>query len=278
MKSPEIASPKEISMAKDKLRVDPEDFEAAKEYVAKFGKREFNPYSEKPKKPLLARIFGWLFVGLIAFVYLFWIGRIILAEAPREVTRFIRTDERAAAYAADPDGYTAAVMTQRTDELIDRDGRIKVSAEFVDTMHGTLQITARWNTATARKAAESAASRGYGDGSVPEGEPYVFVLTDGENVYKDYVWTAFTRGRYNYRILIFRGVDFSQAYDDEGNPKTRSYSLETYYAAGGPVYLDSPDSSLRIWSSANVSEEAKIGKPTEPPQMNPAPAFITAQD
>ncbi|HHX53668.1 MAG TPA: hypothetical protein GX704_02055 [Clostridiales bacterium] len=266
-------------MSKDKQRVDPEDFESAKEYEAKFGKREFNPYAEKPKKPLLARIFGWLFVGLIVFVYLFWIGRIILAEDPKEVTRFIWTDERAAAYNADPEGYPAMVVKQPTDDLIDPDGRIKVSAEFVDTKHGTLQITARWNNATARKAAESAAARGYGDGSPPQGEPYVFALTDEDgNMFKDYTWAAFSRGRYNYRVLIFYGVDFSQAYDDEGNPKTRAYSLETFYAAGVPVDLDSPDSSLRIWSSANVSEEAKIGKPEEPPQMYPAPAFITAQD
>ncbi|NLZ36705.1 MAG: hypothetical protein GX897_04420 [Clostridiales bacterium] len=263
-------------MSKDKQKVDPEDFESAKEYEAKFGKREFDPYAAKPKKPLAARIFGWLVVGLIAFVYLFWIGRIILAEDPKEVTRFIWTEERAAAYAADPEGYPAMVVKQPTDDLIDPDGRIKVSAEFVDTKHGTFQITARWNTATARKAAESAADEGYGDGSLPQGEPYVFALVDGDgNMFKDYVWTAFSRGRYNYRQLIFYGVDFSQAYDDEGNPKTRSYSLETYYAAGGPVKIDSPDSSLRVWSSAALSEEADIGKPTEPPQMNPAPSYLT---
>ena len=244
-----------------KQKTDPEDYESAKEYEAEHGPvNPFDPDAPKKKKSVVRRIFELLGIGLIIFVYGFWIIRINMAEDPSQVKKYVWTETRIAAYGADPDNYH--VYTQKLDGRIDSDGRVKLSQLFVDENTGTVQFTARYSNSTAEKAAAL-----YGE-ERPDGEAIVFTLEDSSgNVYDSYLWIPASRGMYNWRRIVFENVDVENA----GTLTVNSYYINHVDPAD-------PFSSLKLWSASTVSTPAKTGKaPSSPDKTYASPQWLTLE-
>ena len=242
-------------------KTDPEDYESAKDYEKEHGPVDpYDPYAPKKKKSIGRRIFEILGISLIVFVYAFWIIRINLAEDPSQARKFVWTESRIAAYEADPDGY--AVYTQKLDGRIDKDGRVMLTRLFVDYNTGSVQFTARYSDSTAEKAAQL-----YGE-ERPDGECIVFTLEDANGaVYDSYLWTPTDRGMYNWRRIVFEGVDIENA---------GTLTVNSYYI--NHVDPDQPFSSLKLWSASTVSDRAKTGKaPSSPDRTYASPQWLTIE-
>ena len=244
-----------------KQKTDPEDYESAKDYEREHGPvNPYDPDAPKKKKSPLRLALEILGVALIIFIYAFWIVRINLAEDPSAARKFVWTEARMSAYAADPDGYY--VYTQKLDGRIDKDGRVKVSRLFIDYETGSVQFTARYSDSTAERAAEL-----YGE-SRPDGECIVFTLEDGAgNVYDSYVWIPAKRWMYNWRRVVFEGVDLENASE---------LTVKSYYI--NHVDPEEPFSSLPLWCASPVSYRADTGKaPSSADKTYPSPQWLTLE-
>lgn len=177
----------------------------------------------KPKSKIgkILRILGIL---LIVAVYGILMFRIFTKGDPKGAKQFLWTPDTVAAYNQDSSGFKAYSQQIRSFNYdtgnrdqndvpiyeavvyndLTSDGSFRISnLVYVESSH-ELQITVRFNKATLERLQEQ-----YSLSELPTGEVFHFALTDGERYYNDYSYVATKRQNYEYRRLVFSGVDLS---------------------------------------------------------------------
>lgn len=244
-------------------------------------------YLKKPKKKKgpIKRIFRWLVIGLIVFVYAFLIFRIFIQSDTKIAKTFLWTEDTVAAYEADPDAFEALTQDNsytyydpNTEEAIQysystysggegdyvHDGQFHTSQFVYIPSSKELQITLRYN-----REGVSELLTTYGLEKAPAGELLCFALTDGINYYTDYTFLTDDRFTYEYRRLTFSGIDLTDV---------AHMTLEIYYV--GSVHMSAPYESMTVYLSNIPMESYKI-KNALPAKVNgdlQAPPYVVYED
>nr|MBQ4318151.1 hypothetical protein [Clostridia bacterium] len=143
--------------------------------------------------------------ALIVFVYGFFIVRLFISGDPAAVKNLVWNDAAFEAYTADPDGFE--MMRQEVREVFTENGTFRVNEVRYSKELGQLQTTVRYNNSTLKGLAEE-----YKLPEIPEGESFIYILKDANGVeYTEYSFKGLSKNVYNYRQLIFDGIDFESA-------------------------------------------------------------------
>ncbi len=189
------------------------------------------------------RVFRAIALTLTALFCVFLAARIHINNTVPRDARIILWDESAYdAYQEDPEGF--ALVSHPLGSYTDPDTgknviRNTMTADayfsFSDVCYapdsGQIQLTVRYNESTVGHLMED-----YELSFLPEGELFRFVLEDAQgNRYYDYYFTAYAqkflgKSRYQYRRLLFRGVDLN----------TDTLTLKIYYI-GQPIDSEQDD-------------------------------------
>lgn len=179
--------------------------------------------SSKPKSRA-GKIFRLIGLLLVAAVYGILMFRIFTKGDPKGAKQFLWTGDTLAAYNQDSAGFKAysqeirsfSYDTGEKDENnvpvyksvvynnLTSDGSFQISNLIYTEASRELQITVRYNKAVLERLQER-----YGLSEKPAGEIFHFALTDGESYYDDYSYVATRRLNYEYRRLVFSGIDLS---------------------------------------------------------------------
>ncbi|MBQ7821385.1 MAG: hypothetical protein IJ391_03790, partial [Clostridia bacterium] len=153
------------------------------------------------RKLTIGKIFKFIAVFLIAAVYVLLIGRMLLARNYGIMNRYVWTENALYEYSASPESFS--VMSHQLSESIDEDGYYHISNYTYVPEISELQITVRYNNSTLDKL-----DTYYTDRS-DVGETFVFTLEDDKgNIYDTYKYASSSNFIYNFRRLIFEGIDF----------------------------------------------------------------------
>lgn len=158
-----------------------------------------------------------LTVAVLCFVFgiiIFMVIRLMTSYPPSSMKKMVWNESALAAYQNDPNGFSVSYYPS-TDSFSD-DSMFSISQITYIPSIGQYQATVRYN-----KRVLNYLCNDYGLTAVPDGETYIFMLRDNHgNVYKTYSYTAESRSNYEYRHVIFDGVDM----DD-----VTKLVLEVYY-------------------------------------------------
>ncbi|MBE6565207.1 MAG: hypothetical protein E7655_08050 [Ruminococcaceae bacterium] len=198
------------------------------------------------KFTLKALIF--LFVATV-YALLFW--RMMTARVPAEVKRYLWTEEALALYQTSPDDfavYKHGNGTRIVDDCgitMENGSRAMVDGSFTleEVLYAEsakeIQFTVRYNNSTVKYLTEA-----YRLASAPEGEPFIYMLTDDQGKrYTEYVYAPFSKAMYNYRRILFKDVDLTDLTDltleiyyiGDVNPATAPYCTIPVYVADTPI-------------------------------------------
>lgn len=207
-------------------------------------------YSDGDYKPKskVGKILRWIGIALILLVYGLLMFRIFIKGDPKSAGKFIWTSDTVAAYQQNTSSFTAKTQEiqsfsfatgekdeqgndkyeSRTYNNITSGGSFQISNLIYVPETGELQITVRFNRASVEKVQEL-----YNLPEKPDGEIYFFALSDGDKYYTDYSYVATKRFTYQYRRLVFSGVDLTD---------TETLDLNIYYidnvSLGTPLVFD----------------------------------------
>ena len=158
----------------------------------------------------IGKTLKFLCIAVIVFIYGFFIVRLMISGDPSEVKGFAWNDVGIAAYNNASDKFEVKkqdVTTEFTPDGTFRVTNIKFVESTGDDGKGQVQIVVRYNNSTLKTVAAA-----YGLSALPEGEAFVYVLKDADgNEYTEYEFRGFKKNVYNYRQLIFDGVDITNA-------------------------------------------------------------------
>ena len=108
--------------------------------------------------------------------------------------------------------------------------------------------------------------------SIPDGEPFVFILEDNlGNVYTEYKYTSDKKNIYNYRRLLFDGIDMNaeKTVEENGNEITKKFetlTLKAYYKDS--VLLSEPYATITVYDTDHYHEPIELEKsPQKTPDM-----------
>ncbi len=220
---------------------------------------EYSRGEEKKKTvgTYIGKALKFIGIGIIVFIYGFFIIRIITSQDPGAIKGFVWNQTALDAYNASPESF--AVENQEISSFYNSDGltdglfRIN-EAKYVKSI-GQLQVAVRYNNSTLKTVAAE-----YGLESLPSGENFIYILTDANgNEYTDYSFKALSKNVYNYRQLIFDGVDYESA---------GTLTVEMYYV-GDVDKTKGPIASILIYD-----EDRQLGK-TEAVELD-APKGVTS--
>ncbi|MBQ4066365.1 MAG: hypothetical protein IJD22_01850 [Clostridia bacterium] len=129
------------------------------------------------------------------------------------------------------------------------EGHLKISSAYFIPQAGQLEVTFRFN----KNALENLYDA-YMMSAAEKGEKFVYVITDNhDNHYTSYCYTETSRSTYNYRRLLFSGIDFKNI---------STLYLDIYYI--NDVTLSEPYRSMIIYDS-NITLEHYTSKiPSSP--------------
>ncbi len=143
---------------------------------------------------------------------------------------------------------------------ITRSGRFTTSNVYFVPMINQIQFTVRYNNSTLKALAKD-----YELSAIPTGENFIFVLEDNlGNIYTEYEYTVDAKNLYNYRKVIFDGIDTnaSKVTKDKNNKDVTEYfeslTLKIYYV--NDVLLSMPYDSLVVYHAGRRSEELDLEK------------------
>ena len=203
-------------------------------------------------------------LALLVFVILFW--RIFSGNDPKAMQKFIWTEEAAKSYASSPNDFKAYYYKHK--DNLAKDGTFAASSVYYVPENGEIQFTVRYNDSTLEKVAEH-----YSLSELTEGELFVFTLTDSNgNTYTEYEYITDKKNMYNYRRLIFKGVDInsliienppSDASEEEieavNKKKQETYIvLNVYYK--DKVLLSEPYAKLSVFDYSYYHEPMDMNK------------------
>ncbi len=213
---------------------------------------EYDYYPEEEKKGgrfSAKRILTCVVVALIIVVYVLIIFRIIIKEDPKFAKSFVWTEAAVEAYESEGDSFK--VMNQQirsgtftsTDEngktvservtynTISRDGYFQVNNFMYIEATKELIITFRYNDASIKALKEQ-----YKD---VEAEPYFLALSTSDGYVTDYSYLSSSRFTYEYRRVVFSGVDLSN----------ESYIDINIYRMQENIDLSDPLTTLPVYDS-----------------------------
>ena len=220
------------------------------------------------------RVFRVIALTLTALFCVFLAARIhINNTVPRGARQLLWDQSAYDAYLADPEHF---VLTDHPlGSYIDPDGKNVIRNTMTADAYfsfsnvcyapqiGQIQLTLRYNESTVGNLMQD-----YELSELPDGELFVFVLEDAQgNRYSDYSFTSYGqkflgRSRYQYRRLLFRGV----------NMDTDTLTLKIYYI--GQPDGKSVDEMIvydRGFEAVAGIEQLKFDPPTGVSEMTAAP-------
>lgn len=155
------------------------------------------------KKLTFSKIIKFIFVLLIIAVYTLLFGRMFLARYTGSMAKYAWTNNAIKTYEQTTD---FTLMTQNLSKTIDDNGYFSISNYVYIPEINEVQFTVRYNNSTV-----DTLENFYTDVS-DIGETFVFTLTDNNgNVYDSYKYLSKSNLIYNFRRLVFEGVDLSNA-------------------------------------------------------------------
>jgi len=190
------------------------------------------------------KVLKFAIAALIIFIYGFFIVRLFISGDPSAVKKLVWNDVALDAYMADPEGF--GMMRQEVREIFTEDGTFRVTEVRYNKDIGQLQTNVRYNNSTLKGLAEK-----YNLPEIPKGESFIYILKDANGVeYTDYTFKGLTKNVYNYRQLIFDGIDFETA---------GTLTLDIYYV-GEVDKSGSPYATILIYDEDSYSEEFDFSK------------------
>ncbi len=199
-----------------------------------------------------SKIFKFIFVFLIITVYTLLLGRMYLARYTGSMARYAWTNNALETYEQTSN---LTLMTQDLSKTIDDNGYFSISNYVFIPEINEVQFTLRYNDSTV-----DTLENFYTDVS-EIGETFVFTLTDNYgNVYDTYKYISKSNFIYNFRRLVFEGVDI----DNAGTLYLNIYYINDVSKAS-PIYTSFRlyDKDTRAYESdlkinTNKPEEAKF--------------------
>jgi len=180
---------------------------------------DYYPEEEAAKKGFsFGKLLKFIGIGLVIFVYLLVFFRIFINTDTKKSKKFIWDERAIEAYNQDPDSFE--VLTQKLDgyvvtdgeggykavsySLMSRNGYFTVGSFVYVKTTSQVQLTLRYSNSALKALAEC-----YSLETLPEksDEVFCFALYDGERYYTEYSYTTDARFTYNYRRLLFEGID-----------------------------------------------------------------------
>ncbi len=267
---------------------------------------EYDPYEPKQKHGVVYNIFKWAAILLILGVYCMLFFRMCIKEDPTLAKSFLWTENSISAYEkwqkadkgtrgefayTQDSSYTVYNEDTRENKTYSYDtfscrensysgdgsvpenskkyihyGQFHISNPVYIPSAGEVQVTFRVNDEGMEELMTT-----YGLKTLPEGEVFVFALTDGKNYYTDYSFVAEERFTYQYRRLTFSGVDFKDLYELE---------LLIYYVGNGTVELTSPYEYLTVYLADIPMRpyDMKDAKPVEVSKKLDQPPYVVYQN
>lgn len=207
---------------------------------------EFKPKQHGP----VFKVFRGICLFFVALFCVFLAARMhINNNVPADAKQLLWDEQAYAAYTADPGSVKiydhplgSYIHPVSGDDVIRNTMTADAYFSFSDVCYSPslsqVQLTLRYNVSTVDYLMAD-----YELTEEPEGELFVFALEDGAgNRYYDYSYTAHEKSflgnkRYNYRRLLFRGVDAQSA---------DTLTLRIYYVGDTQGYRESADTDAVI--------------------------------
>ena len=207
----------------------------------------------------IKKIIKYLFILLIIAVYALILGRILLSKPTGVMKSYVYTQTSVEQINASPDNLE--LLTQQITKKIDDNGYYHISDFVYVPRIGELQFTLRYNNSTV-----DALKTFYPD-FVRAGETFVCTLSDKNgNVYDEYKFISSSNIIYNFRRIVFEGVDFDNA---------GTLYLNIYYVSdiseSSPMHV-----SFLLYDDEKTSTQSKIKADKTNPKVNSfnnSPAF-----
>ncbi len=221
-------------------------------YEYEENKKRFTP------KKIARFIFKLIAYSIIIATFVLIIGRIQLAKLPKSFTQYVWTDASRAAY---EDGEIELIF-QEPYSSYDENGYYNVSNVAISPESGEVQFTVRYNS----RSTINSLMQFYGMTERPTGEVFVYILSDQSGKeYTSYTFAASSRPMYEFRRVIFDGVDL------EG---VETLYLDVYY--GDDVSKNGRmNSSFVIFDTQLGTRPAESVKVAESPlSFSDAPAYV----
>lgn len=209
-------------------------------YEYEESKKRFTP------KKIIRFIFKLIAAIIIVGTFVLILGRSALMKVPKAYTGFTWTDTAVKAY----ESGELDVLLHTPYESYDDDGAFNISNVAVSRATGEVQLTVRYNS---RSTINELMNR-YALTERPSGEVFVYILSDDAgNTYTDYVFAAASRPLYEFRRVIFTGVDLSGIYLTE-----EEQAYVKAHAADETAELPEPETTtlyLDIYYGEDVSDD-----------------------
>lgn len=179
---------------------------------------DYYEWEESKKHFSFSKIIKFIFkfIGTLIIVgtFVLLIGRMNLMKIPKAFTAVTLTDSIATTL---DNGTFDAVMQEPVEPFNDNGkdengvyqrGWYHVSNVAVSKSAGEVQLTVRYNS----RSTVSTLMEKYSLTERPSGELFVYVLSDNDgNTYTDYVFAAKKRPLYEFRRVVFSGIDLTEA-------------------------------------------------------------------
>lgn len=176
-------------------------------YEWEASKKRFSP------SKIIKFIFRAIVLTIIFGTFAVILGRIQLMKIPKALTGVTSTEEILQTL----EDNTFDAVYQQTAKSFDEKGWYHISDVILSDAAGQVQLTVRYNS----RSTINTLMEKYSLTDRPSGEVFVYILSDDRgNVYTDYVFAAKSRPLYEFRRVIFSGVDLS----DVG-----TLTLDVYY-------------------------------------------------
>ncbi|MBQ6702046.1 MAG: hypothetical protein IJN17_03740 [Clostridia bacterium] len=166
---------------------------------------------------------------LLVFAVLFW--RIFSGDSPDSMKKFLWTESSIEQYNKSPEDFK--VYHYKHKDNLSAEGKFSASEVYFVPSIGQLQVTVRFNNSTLDKVVEE-----YKLEEKPDKDAFVFVLTDHlGNAYTEYSYISDEKNVYNYRRLVFEGIDMSKITVDEPSPNATPEERKKIEKERENVYL-----------------------------------------
>lgn len=231
---------------------------------------EYDAIHTDPNKITFGRILKKTFfyslrvIALIVVGLLFW--RIFSSGDTKLAKEFLWNESAITAYNENPNNFQA--FHYKHPDNYTKDGKFMASNVYFVKSTGQFQITVRYNNSTLKKLAKE-----YNLEKIPNGEVFVFTLTDNlGNVYTEYEYAVDEKNVYNYRRVIFDGIDMnaSKTFEEDGKQVEKVFEelyINVYYAED--VVYSKPYGKITVYDTKYYHEPIDI---TEYPIKNNAPS------
>lgn len=222
------------------------------EYEALYGTNKITPWKVIKKTfKILVKIFAVLFMAALLY-------RIFLTGDTAFSKKFLWTESSISAYNKSPEEFKSYYY-KRPNNMTE-DGKFSASNIYFTPSISQFQITIRYNDSTLRKLADE-----YKLEKIPDGEVFVFTLSDNlGNIYTEYKYTEDTKSLYNYRRVVFDGIDMNSiktTEEEDGKTKEEKFSelyINIYFTED--VVLSKPYGKITVYDNNFYHEPIDLSK------------------